>query len=297
MPRENVNDLRAFVAVAKERSFTRAAAGLGLTQSALSHTIRQLEERLGVRLLTRTTRAVAPTEAGQRLLNGVTPHLEAIDAEIEALGMLRDMPAGTVRIVSSEYGISHVLWPKLAPFLKTHSDIKVEITQDNGLNEIVTEGYDAGVRRGEHLAKDMISARIGPDLRYIVVGSPALLDVYPTPSHPRELDQIPCVNFLLQSSGIHFAWQFKEEERELRVRVDGQLAFNNVFDCLKAAEAGFGLSYVPDEIAQKGIASGKLIQVLETFCPTWDGFHLYYPNRRQASPAFQAVLNALRYRG
>ncbi|WP_119310133.1 LysR family transcriptional regulator [Cohaesibacter haloalkalitolerans] len=297
MPRENVNDLRAFVAVAKERNFTRAAAGLGVTQSALSHTIRQLEERLGVRLLTRTTRAVAPTEAGLRLLKGVTPHLEGIDAEIEALGTLRDVLAGTVRIVSSEYGISHALWPKLAPFLKKNPDIKVEITQDNGLNEIVTEGYDAGVRRGEHLAKDMISARIGPDLRYIVVGSPALLEVYPTPIHPRELDSIPCVNFLLQSTGIYFAWQFKEDGRELRVRVEGQLAFNNVFDCLKAAEAGFGLSYVPDEIAQKGIASGKLIQVLEPFCPTWDGFYLYYPNRRQASPAFQAVLNALRYRG
>ncbi|MBN9675502.1 LysR family transcriptional regulator [Salipiger bermudensis] len=296
MAREKIDDLRAFIAVARERNFTRAAAGMGISQSALSHTIRQLEARLGVRLLTRTTRAVAPTEAGQRLLEGITPHFAGIDAELDALGDLRDTPAGTVRIVSSEYGVSHILWPRLAPFLKAHPDIRVEITQDNGLNDIVSEGYDAGVRRGEHLARDMISARIGPDLRYIVVGTPDLFDRRPRPRHPRELAALPCVNFQLQSTGGFFAWEFKERDHELRVKVEGQLAFNNIFDCLRAAEAGFGLTYVPEEIARPGLAEGRLVQVLEDFCPVWDGFHLYYPNRRQASAAFRAVLEALRHR-
>lgn len=296
MAREKTDDLRAFIAVARERNFTRAAAGMGISQSALSHTIRQLEARLGVRLLTRTTRAVAPTEAGQRLLDGITPHFEGIDAEIDALGDLRDTPAGTVRIVSSEYGVSHILWPRLVPFLKANSEIRVEITQDNGLNDIVSEGYDAGVRRGEHLARDMISARIGPDLRYIVVGAPDLFDSHARPKHPRDLSALPCVNFILKSTGGFFAWEFKENDHELRVRVEGQLAFNDIFDCLRAAEAGFGLTYVPEEIARQGLAEGRLVQVLEAFCPVWDGFHLYYPNRRQASPAFRAVLGALRYR-
>ncbi|MBK1697221.1 LysR family transcriptional regulator [Rhodovibrio salinarum] len=296
MPRENTNDLRAFIAVAQERNFTRAAATLGVSQSALSHTVRQLEDRLGVRLLTRTTRAVAPTEAGQRLLDGIAHHFEEIDAHVEALGALRDSPAGTVRLVSSELGISQLLWPKLLPFLKEHPDINVEITLDNGLNDIVSEGYDAGVRRGEHMARDMISARIGPNLRYIVVGVPEIFDTYPWPEHPRDLAHLPCVNFRLQSSGRNFAWEFQEDGHVLRVKVEGQIAFNNIFLCLEAALAGFGLTYMSVDLAEPHLRAGRLVQVLDAYCPAWDGFHLYYPNRRQASPAFRAVLEALRHR-
>ncbi|MBW6416907.1 LysR family transcriptional regulator [Celeribacter sp. PS-C1] len=293
---ENTNDLRAFILVAQERSFTRAAARIGVSQSALSHTIRQLEERLGLRLLTRTTRSVGLTEAGERLLAGILDPFDEIDAQVDALSALRDTPAGRVGIVASEYAISHVLWPKLAPFLKANPDIQLEITLDNGLTDIVAEGFDAGVRRGEHLEKDMISARISPEVRYVVVGTPDLFATTPPPAHPRELSDFRCVNFRLRSSGTFFAWEFKEGDHAFRVRVEGQVAFNNIYDCYKAALAGFGLSYVPEQIAQDDIAAGRLVSVLEEFCPYWDSFYLYYPNRRQTRPAFQAVLNALRER-
>ncbi|MCW2309237.1 DNA-binding transcriptional LysR family regulator [Rhodobium gokarnense] len=269
---------------------------MNVSQSALSHAIRQLEERLGVRLLTRTTRAVAPTEAGQRLLDGIAHHLEEIDAQVEALGALRDMPAGTVRLVSSDLGISQVLWPKLSPFLKKNPDIRVEITLDNGFNDIVSDGFDAGVRRGEHLARDMISTRIGPDLRYIVVAAPEVFEAHPRPEHPRDLSGLPCVNFRLPSSGTNFVWEFREDGRDLRVKVEGQLAFNNIFYCLDAALAGFGCAYISVDLAEPHLKAGRLVQVLDDYCPFWDGFHLYYPNRRQASPAFRAVLEALRHR-
>lgn len=294
MPQENLNDLRAFVAVAQECNFTRAAARLGVSQSALSHTIRQLEARLGVRLLARTTRAVAPTEAGQRLLEGIADHFEGIDAQLDALGALRETPAGTVRIVSSELGISQVLWPKLQPLLKENPDIKVEITLDNGLNDIVSEGYDAGVRRGEHLARDMISARIGRDLRYIVVAAPDVVEKYPAPRHPRDLAQLPCVNFRLQSANRNFPWEFREDGHDLRIKVEGQLAFNNIFLVLDAALAGFGYAYMSVDLADPHLKAGRLLQVLDEYCPFFDPFHLYYPSRRQASPAFRAVLSALR---
>ncbi|MAB05660.1 MAG: LysR family transcriptional regulator [Rhodobacteraceae bacterium] len=296
MPRENINDLRAFVAVAQESNFTRAAARLGVSQSALSHTIRQLEERLGVRLLTRTTRAVATTEAGQRLLDGISHHVEQIDAQIDALGTLREMPAGTVRLVSSELGISQVLWPKLQPLLRENPDIKVEITLDNGFNDIVADGFDAGVRRGEHLAKDMISARIGEPLRYIVVATPAFFESHDRPTHPRDLADLPCINFRLQSAGRNFQWEFRENGHDLRVKVDGQLAFNNIFLVLEAALAGFGCAYMSSDLAQPHLEAGRLVQVLDSFCPHFEPFHLYYPTRRQPSPAFQAVLGALRSR-
>ena len=296
VPRENINDLRAFVAVAQESNFTRAAARLGVSQSALSHTIRQLEERLGVRLLTRTTRAVATTEAGQRLLDVISHHVEQIDAQIDALGTLREMPAGTVRLVSSELGISQVLWPKLQPLLRENPDIKVEITLDNGFNDIVADGFDAGVRRGEHLAKDMISARIGEPLRYIVVATPAFFESHDRPTHPRDLADLPCINFRLQSAGRNFQWEFRENGHDLRVKVDGQLAFNNIFLVLEAALAGFGCAYMSSDLAQPHLEAGRLVQVLDSFCPHFEPFHLYYPNRRQPSPAFQAVLGALRSR-
>ena len=296
MSRENVDDLRAFIAVARERNFTRAAARIGVSQSALSHTIRQLEGRLGVRLLTRTTRAVAPTEAGQRLLDGISRHFEEIDAHVEAMGALRDTPSGTVRLVSSDLGISQLLWPKLKPFLKRHPDIKVEITLDNGLNDIVSEGFDAGVRRGEHLARDMISTRIGPDLRYIVVAAPEIFGAHPRPDHPRDLSRLPCINFRMPSAGTNFMWEFRENGHDLRVKVEGQLAFNNIFHCLDAALAGFGYTYMSADLAEPHLRTGRLVQVLDAYCPFWDGFYLYYPNRRQASPAFRAVVDALRHR-
>ncbi|MBS7538975.1 LysR family transcriptional regulator [Ancylobacter lacus] len=296
MARENINDLLAFIAVARDRSFTRAAARMGVSQSALSHTIRQLEERLGVRLLTRTTRAVSPTEAGERLLDGIAPHFDEIEAHVDALNALRDKPAGTIRISASDYAISSVLWPKLQKFLPKFPDIKVELILDNALTDIVTERYDAGVRMGEHLAKDMISARIGPDFRFTVVGSPGYFAAHPRPSHPEELVQHRCINYRLQTSGGLWAWEFEKDGRELKIRVDGQLAFSNIFHVLDAAVAGSGLGFVPEEIARDHISAGRLIPALQDWCAYWDGFYLYYPSRRQSSPAFVALVEALRHR-
>jgi DNA-binding transcriptional LysR family regulator len=294
--RDNLSDLLAFVAVARERSFTKAAASLRVSQSALSHAIRDLEERLGVRLLTRTTRAVSPTEAGQRLLEGIESHFEEIQVQVEALGALRGKPAGTIRIVAADYAISHVLWPKLKPFLRKYLDVNVELILDNGLTDIVTGRFDAGVRMGEHLAKDMISARIGPDFCLAVVGSPDYFKTHPKPKHPKDLIEHTCINFRLPSSGTLYAWEFEENGRELKIRVDGQLAFSNTFNSLEAALDGFGLAYIPEEIVQPYVAKGRLVRVLQKFSPYWDGYHLYYPSRRQSSPAFAALVEALRYR-
>ena len=296
MPRENINDLLAFIAVARERSFTKAAAQYGISQSALSHTIRQLEARLGVRLLTRTTRAVSPTEAGERLLEGIGPHFDEIEAEVDALSELRDKPAGTIRISAADYAIKHVLWPKLRKFLPQYPDIKVELILDNGLTDIVTERYDAGVRMGEHLAKDMISARIGPDFCLAVVGAPSYFADRPEPVHPKDLIGHTCINFRLPSSGGLYAWEFEEDGREIRIRVDGQLAFNNIFNSLEATLDGFGLAYIPEEIILPYVGDGRLVRVLQKWSPYWDGYHLYYPSRRQSSPAFVALVEALRHR-
>lgn len=297
MARGNVNDLIVFVAVARERSFTRAAAKLGVSQSALSHIIRQLEARLGVRLLTRTTRAVAPTEAGERLLQGIGPHFDEIEAQVDALNELRDKPAGSIRIVAPDYAIKHILWPKLRKFLVEYPDIKVELILDNGLTDIVIERYDAGVRMGEHLAKDMISARIGPDFCLAVVGAPAYFAKHAKPGHPKDLVGHTCVNFRFPGSGGLYAWEFEEKGREIKIRVDGQLAFNYIFHSLEAALDGFGLAYIPEEIILPYVAEGRLVRVLRKFSPYWDGYHLYYPSRRQSSPAFVALVQALRHRG
>lgn len=297
MSRENLNDLLAFIAVARERSFTRAAARLGVSQSALSHTIRQLEGRLGVRLLARTTRAVSPTDAGERLLDGIAPHFDEIDAQVDALSALREKPAGTIRINASDYAIDSILWPKLKPFLQRFPDIKVELMVDNGLTDIVAERYDAGVRMGEQLAKDMISARIGPDIRFAAVATPAYFDGHPEPQTPQDLTGHLCINYRFSSSGGLYAWEFEQDGHEIRIRVDGQLVFNNIFQVLDAALAGFGIAYVPEEIAQPHIAKGRLKRVLEPWCPLWDGYYLYYPSRRQSSPAFAALVEALRHRG
>lgn len=296
MPRDNVNELVAFLAVARERSFTKAAAKFGLSQSAMSHTVRQLEARVGVRLLTRTTRAVSLTDAGERLLDGIGPHFDEIEAQVESLGELRDKPAGTIRIVAADYAIKYVLWPKIRTFLPRYPDIKVELILDNGLTDIVNERYDAGVRMGEHLAKNMISARIGPDFCLAVVGSPAYFAGRAKPAHPKDLVGHACINFRLPSSGGLYAWEFEENGREIRIRVDGQLAFNNIFESLEATLDGFGLAYIPEEIVLPYVADGRLIRVLQDFSPPWDGYHLYYPSRRQSSPAFVALLDALRHR-
>lgn len=296
MARDTVNDLAAFIAVAREQSFTRAAAKLGVSQSALSHTLRQLEARLGVRLLMRTTRAVSPTEAGERLLNGIGPHFDEIEAHVDALNELREKPAGTIRIVAAEYAITYVLWPKLRKFLPQYPDIKVELILDNGLTDIVTERYDAGVRMGEHLAKDMISARIGPDFCLAVVGSPAYFKNRPHPRHPKDLVGHDCINFRLPSAGGFYVWEFEDKGREIKIKVDGQLAFNNSFNSLEAALDGFGLAYIPEEMILPYVADGRLVRVLQKYSPPWDGYYLYYPSRRQASPAFVRVLAALRYR-
>jgi DNA-binding transcriptional LysR family regulator len=294
--RENLNDLQAFLAVARERSFTKAAAKVGVSQSALSHAIRQLEARLGIRLLARTTRAVAPTEAGERLLRGIGPHFDEIDAQIDALSDLRDRPAGNIRITASDHAISHVLWPKLRWFLSKYPDIKLELVRDNGLTDIVAERFDAGVRMGEQLAKDMISARISPDFRFAVVGADSYFRNHPEPISPQDLVRHTCINERLSTFGGFWAWEFEQDGREMKIRVEGQLAFNNSYNSVEAAIDGYGLAYVPEDVALPHIASGRLKRVLEDYSPCWDGYYLYYPSRRQSSPAFVALVEALRHR-
>ena len=296
MPRENLNDLVAFLAVAKERSFTKAAAQLGVSQSALSHTMRRLEERLGLRLLTRTTRSVAPTEAGQRLLRAAEPRLDEIDAELAALSALRDKPSGTIRITAHDHAVRAVLWPALAKLLPDYPDIKVEIIIDYGLTDIVAERYDAGVRSGEMVAKDMIAVRIGPDMRSAVVAAPSYFARRPRPKRPQELTTHTCINLRLPTHGGLYAWEFEKGGRELRVKVEGQLVFNATAPMLDAALAGFGLAYVPEDSVQAHLADGLLVRVLADWCPAYPGYHLYYPSRRQPTPGFALLVNALRYK-
>lgn len=296
MPRADLNDLLAFLAVARERSFTRAAAQLGVSQSALSQTIRGLEARLRLRLLTRTTRSVAPTEAGERLLRTIGPRLDEIEAEIEALSELREKPTGTVRITAGDHAVKSVLWPKLQKFLPTYPDIKVEIVIDYGLTDIVAERYDAGVRWGEQVAKDMIAVRIGPDIRFAVVGAESYFASRAIPRTPQDLIDHNCINLRLPTYGGTYAWELEKDGRELKVRVEGQLVFNSIFQVLDAAVAGLGLAFVPEDIVQPYLAEGCLRQVLEEWCPPWSGYHLYYPHRRQPSPAFALLVDALRHR-
>jgi DNA-binding transcriptional LysR family regulator len=296
MSRENFNDLVAFLAVAKERSFTRAAAQLGVSQSALSHTVRGLEERLGLRLLTRTTRSVSPTQAGERLLHTLGPRFEEIDAELAALSALREKPAGTVRITATDYAADTIVWPKLMLFLRQYPDIKVEIIIDYGLTDIVAQRFDAGVRIGEQVAKDMIAVRIGPDTRMAVVGAPSYFEKRSSPKKPQDLIGHNCINLRLPTYGGLYAWEFEKGKRELKVHVEGQLAFNGTFQMLSAVLAGFGLAYVPEDLAQPHLAEGRLIRVLEDWCSPFSGYHLYYPSRRQPSPAFALIVDALRYR-
>lgn len=295
--RENVNDLLAFLAVARERSFTRAAAKLGVSQSALSHTIRGLEARLGLRLLTRTTRSVAPTEAGERLVRNVGPRFEEIETELDALSELRDKPAGTIRITTGEHAADTILWPALAKLLPKFPDIKVELNVELALTDIVAERYDAGVRFGEQVGKDMIAVRIAPDMRMVVVGSPSYFAKRPVPKHPQDLVGHNCINIRLPTYGGLYAWEFEKDGRELKVRVEGQLVFNRLTQIVTATLAGIGLGFLPEDLAAPHVAKGRLRPVLADWCAPFPGYHLYYPSRRQSSPAFALLVDALRYRG
>jgi DNA-binding transcriptional LysR family regulator len=297
MRRQTINDLLAFLAVAKDRSFTKAAAKVGVSPSALSHTIRGLESRLGLRLLTRTTRSVAPTDAGERLLQTLGPRIEEIEAELAALSELREKPADNIRITAGEHAVHSVLWPKLAKFLRSYPDIKVKITVDNTLIDIVANRYDAGVRFGEQVAKDMIAVRIGPDFRFAVVGLKSYFAKRPPPKRPQDLIEHTCINLRLPTHDNVYAWDFEKNGHELKVRVDGQLVFDNAFQMLDAALAGFGLAYVAEDLAQPHLAKGRLRRVLEDWCPAYSGYHLYYPSRRTPTAAFTLLVDALRHRG
>jgi DNA-binding transcriptional LysR family regulator len=296
MQKRDLIDLQAFLAVARERSFTKAAAKLGITQSALSHTVRELEERLGVRLLSRTTRSVAPTQAGERLLGTVGPRLEEIEVELGSLSALRDKPAGTIRITAGEHAAQTVLWPKLAKLLPRYPDIKLELIVDYGLRDIVTERYDAGVRSGEQIAKDMIAVRIGPDMRMAVVGAPSYFAKRPRPKRPQDLTKHACINLRLPTYDNVYAWEFEKNGREMKVHVEGQLTFNNLALRIEAALAGRGLAYLPEDQVRAHIAQGRLVRVLADWCPPYTGYHLYYPSRRQPSAAFATVVESLRQR-
>ncbi|QJU58687.1 LysR family transcriptional regulator [Sphingomonas sp. AP4-R1] len=297
MGRASIHELAAFVSIARTGTFTRAAAQLGVSPSALSHSMRALEERLGVRLLTRTTRSVALTEAGARLLAGIGPRLDEIDAELDALTALRDKPAGTVRITATEHAATSVLLPAIARLLPDYPDIKVEISTDIGLTDIVNERFDAGVRPGDIIARDMIAMPIGPHLRMAVVGSPAYFAGRAAPLSPHDLTHHNCINLRLPTHGGIYVWEFEQDGRELNVRVDGQMVFNNSALMLRAAVAGLGLAYLTEGQVKPHVESGELIRVLEDWCDPFPGYHLYYPSRRQPTPAFRLLLEALRYRG
>jgi len=294
MPRENINDLLAFLAVARERSFTRAAARLGVSQSALSHTIRALESRLGLRLLQRTTRSVSPTEAGERLVAAVGPQFEEIETALAALSELRDKPAGTVRITAGLHATDTILMPALREFLSEYPDIKVEISVDYGLTDIAAQRFDAGVRLGEQVAKDMIAVRIGPDFRMMVVAAPSYFAARRKPKAPQDLTRHNCINLRLPTYGGLYAWEFEKGKRELRVRVEGQLTFNASDQILKAALAGAGVGYLPEDTVAPHLARGSLVAVLEDWSTPFPGYHLYYPSARRASPALARLVDALR---
>lgn len=296
MLKENFNDLISFLVVARERSFTKAAAKLGVSQSALSHAIRGLEERLELRLLTRTTRSVAPTEAGEKLVESLGPRFAEIESELVALSEMRERPAGNIRITAGEHAVDSVLWPVLKSFLSDYDDIKVEITVDNTLTDIVSERFDAGIRLGEQVAKDMIAVRIGPDFSMAVVGAPAYFEKYGVPQTPQDLQNHKCINMRLPTMGGLYAWEFERDGRELRVRVDGQLTFNSLRQRVDAAVTGYGLAYVPDDSVSEELADGRLIRVLTEWCEPFPGYYLYYPSRKQHTTAFALFVEALRFK-
>lgn len=297
MARDQFNDLLWFLAVAEERSFTRAAAKLGIAQSTLSHTIKRLETRMGIRLLSRTTRNVAPTEAGDRLRRTLAPRVAEIEAEIAALTEFRDKPAGTIRITLSDHAFHSFVWPRLRDVLSGYPDIRLELNIDNGFRNIVEEGFDAGIRLGESVERDMIAVRISPDWRLVAVASPDYLMTRPAPVHPGDLVSHNCMNHHHAGSGGLYAWEFEKDGQELRVRVDGQLAFNSSHAMIDAALNGYGIAYIPEDTVAAHVATGALVQVLDEWSPRFSGYHIYYPSRRQNLPAFRVIVEALRYTG
>ena len=297
MSRAPLADLGAFIAVARERSFTRAAAQLGVSPSALSQTMRALEEKLGVRLLTRTTRSVAPTDAGERLIATVGPHLEEIETGLAALSELRDKPAGIIRITAVDHAAETILWPSLANFLAEYPDVQVDLVVDNMLRDIVAERFDAGIRMGERVARDMIAVRIGPEIRMAAVATPAYFKKHGKPKVPQDLETHSCINLRLPTLGGVYAWEFEKGTREINVRVEGQLTVNDIAVIRNAALHGLGIAFMPEDVAQPHLNAGDLVRVLADWTPPFPGYHLYYPSRRQQSPAFALLVEALRYRG
>jgi len=295
MSRENVNHLVSFIAVGRQRSFTKAAAQLGVSPSALSHTIRILEERIGLRLLTRTTRSVSLTEAGERLLRNIGPRFDEIEAELAALNDLKDQPSGTIRVTASQNVAENILCPVIEKLLPEYPDINIEIAVDHGFTDIVAERYDAGIRLGEDIEKDMIAVRVGPDISMAVVAAPSYFAKHPRPETPRDLIEHNCISLRLKTYGGLYAWEFSRHDQELSVRVQGQFTSNNPSIIKKAALAGLGIGYLSEEHVADDIKAGRLIRVLEEWCPSFPGFHLYYPSRRQPSPAFTIFVDALRY--
>jgi DNA-binding transcriptional LysR family regulator len=293
MKRDDLNDLLWFMAVAEERSFTRAAARLGTSQSTLSHTIKQLEARLGLRLLTRTTRSVAPTDIGERLLSALSPRIADIETDIDALMEVRDTPSGRIRITLSDHALDSVVWPKLRPVLASYPDIALELYTDNGFRNIVEDRFDAGVRLGESIDKDMIAVRIGPDWRLVAVASPDYFATHAPPTHPQDLVEHTCINQRHLHSGGLYVWEFEQGGHEMRVRVAGQLIFSTSYAQIDAALAGYGIAYLPEDLVTPHLAAGRLVQVLDLWSPSFSGYHLYYPSRRQSSPAFQVIVEAL----
>ncbi|ACL60971.1 LysR family transcriptional regulator [Methylobacterium nodulans] len=296
MARENLNDLAAFLAVAREGSFTRAAAKLGVSQSALSHSLKGLEARLGIRLLTRTTRSVSPTEAGERLVRTLAPRFDEIDAELAALTKYREKPAGNVRISAGEHAAESIIWPTLERLLPEYPDVTVEVVVDNGLTNIVAERYDAGVRLGEQVEKDMVAVRIGPDMRMAAVVAPSYFEGRRKPRTPEDLTGHACINLRLPTRGGIYAWEFEKGSRALNVRVEGPLVVNTGSMALKAALSGLGMAYLPEDRVRTGLDEGRLVRVLADWCPPFPGYHLYYPSRRQPTPAFALLVEALRFR-
>lgn len=297
MLRDNFNDLFYLIVVARERSFTRAAAKLGVSQSALSHAIRALEERLAVRLLTRTTRSVAPTEAGERLINNISPRFDDIEQELISLTDMRERVAGNIRLTLGEHALHYALWPALQPWLQQYPDVHVELSIDNSLADIVSGRFDAGIRLGEQVARDMVAVRVGPDWRMVVVGSPEYVARQGTPQTPHDLQNHNCINMRLPTLGGLYAWEFSRDGQQLRVRVEGQLTFNNLASRIAAAQAGMGLALVPEDTVEEAVSDGKLVKMLEEWCEPFPGYFLYYPSRRQHTAAFARLIEALRYRG
>lgn len=295
MLRENFNELQLFLVVARERSFTKAAGKLGVTQSALSHAMKALEERLNIRLLTRTTRSVAPTEAGERLIACLEPRIADLEQELDSLIQLNGIASGNIRLTSGEHAARSLVWPKLKPFLREYPEIHVELMVDNGFVDIVEGRFDAGIRLGESVNKDMVAVRIGPDIRMAIVAAPSYFADHPAPETPHDLQDHRCINMRLPTVGGLYHWEFEKDGKLLRVRVEGQLTVNLLPERIDAALSGFGLACVPENMIQDYVKSGALIQVLQAWCPFFPGYYLYYPSRKQHPPAFALMIDALRH--